>query len=89
MTITKQVKENIIKSYKMHEQDRGSTGVQIALLTENIKVLTEHCRVHPKDNSSRRGLLLMVSKRRKLLKYLQENDTQSYLDLIKSLGLKK
>lgn len=89
MTITKQVKEDIIKSYKMHEQDRGSTGVQVALLTEHIKMLTEHCRVHPKDNSSRRGLLLMVSKRRRLLKYLQKNNMQSYLDLIKNLGLKK
>jgi len=89
MAITKNEKEHLISTYRIHEQDSGSTDVQVALLTENIKVLTEHCREHPKDNSSRRGLLIMVSKRRKLLKYLQKNNMQGYLDLIKNLGLKK
>lgn len=87
--VDKQTKENVINNFKQHEHDTGSSHVQVALLTENIKSLTEHCRTHPKDVSSRRGLLKMVSERKKLLKYLQKSNHSQYLALVQSLGLKK
>lgn len=82
-------KSNIIKEYKRHEKDSGSAEVQIAILTEQIKELTAHLKKHPKDNHSRRGLLVMVSKRKRLLDYLKQEDEKRYNKIIKSLGLKK
>ena len=82
-------KSNIIKQYKLHQKDTGSTEVQVAILTEQIKELTNHLKKHPKDNHSRRGLLKMVSKRKSLLDYLKQEDEKRYNKLIKSLGLKK
>ena len=82
-------KTNIINSYKIHEKDTGSADVQIAILTERIKELTAHLKKHPKDNHSRRGLLMMVSKRKKLLDYLKANNAKRYDKIIKSLELKK
>lgn len=82
-------KANIIKKYKLHEQDSGSAEVQIALLSERIEELTKHLKKHPKDNHSRRGLLGMVAKRRKLLDYLKDNDTKRYNTIVKKLELKR
>jgi len=82
-------KEKIIKEYKVHEKDTGSAEVQIAIFTEQINQLTKHLKKHPKDNHSRRGLLKMVSKRKKLLDYLKEEDEKRYKKVVKSLGLKK
>lgn len=82
-------KKSIIKQFAIKEGDTGSPEVQIALLTYKIKRLTEHLRVHRKDNHSRRGLLSMVSKRRRLLTYLKNKDERRYKALIKKLGLKK
>jgi small subunit ribosomal protein S15 len=82
-------KEKIIKKYKLHETDTGSPEVQITLLTEEIKKLLLHLKKHPKDFHSKRGLLKMVSKRRKLLGYLKKEDVRRYNSLIKKIGLKK
>ena len=82
-------KTKIIEKYKLHDLDTGSPEVQIALLTEEIKRLVLHLKTHRKDFHSKRGLLKMVAKRRKLLKYLQKEDKKRYQDLIKKLGLKK
>jgi len=82
-------KEKIIKEHKKHEQDTGSPEVQIALLTGQIKELLSHLKKHPKDLHSKRGLLKMVSKRRKLLKYLKEESTRRYNVIIKKMGLKR
>ena len=82
-------KQKIIEKYKLHEKDTGSAEVQAAVLTEEIKRLVRHLKKHPKDNHSRRGLLMMVSKRKKLLDYLMRESTKRYNDLIKKLGLKK
>jgi small subunit ribosomal protein S15 len=82
-------KEKIIKEHKKHEQDTGSPEVQIALLTGQIKELLSHLKKHPKDLHSKRGLLKMVSKRRKLLKYLKEESTRRYNAIIKKMGLKR
>lgn len=87
--MTKERKEEIIKTYKRDEKDTGSPEVQIALLTERITELTEHLKVHAKDNHSRRGLLKMVGKRRNLLNYLSKKDVQRYRDIIEKLGLRK
>jgi len=87
--IHKEKRQEIITNFKQHEHDTGSSSVQVALLTENIKALTEHCRQHPKDTSSRRGLLKMVSSRKKFLKYLQSHEPSKYSTLVQSLGLKK
>ena len=83
------IKNEIIKEYATHEGDTGSPEVQIAVLTKRIKDLTEHFKGHKKDNHSRRGLLMMVNKRRTLLDYLRHKDGQRYLDLIAKLGLRK
>ena len=87
--MTKERKTEIIKNFGRDEKDTGSSEVQIALLTERINELTEHLKVHKKDNHSRRGLLQMVGKRRNLLNYLAKKDEEAYKDLVKKLGLRK
>lgn len=87
--MTKERKEEIIKTYRLDEKDTGSPEVQIALLTERINDLTEHLKVHQKDNHSRRGLLKMVGSRRSLLNYLVKKDVQRYRDIVAKLGLRK
>lgn len=87
--MTKERKQEIINTYKRDENDTGSSEVQIALLTERINELTEHLKIHKKDNHSRRGLLKMVGKRRNLLNYLAKKDEAAYKDLVKKLGLRK
>ena len=87
--MTKERKQEIINTYKRDEKDTGSPEVQIALLTERINELTEHLKVHKKDNHSRRGLIKMVGARRSLLKYLSERDVQRYRDIVEKLGLRK
>ncbi len=81
-------REDIFKKYQLHENDRGSTKVQIALLTQRINHLTGHFRAHKKDHHSRRGLLKMVGQRRRLLDYLKRNDLDGYRGLIADLGLR-
>lgn len=87
--MTKERKQEIINLYKREENDTGSPEVQIAILTERIKELTEHLKIHKKDNHSRRGLLKMVGKRRNLLNYLAKKDVQRYRDIVEKLGLRK
>ena len=87
--MTKERKQEIINTYKRDEKDTGSPEVQIALLTERINELTEHLKVHKKDNHSRRGLLKMVGARRSLLKYLSDRDVERYRDIVAKLGLRK
>ena len=87
--MTKELKQEIINKYKRDENDTGSPEVQIALLTERINELTEHLKVHKKDNHSRRGMLKMVGKRRNLLNYLAKKDAESYKALVEKLGLRK
>jgi len=89
MALTKEEKEEIIKKYKLHDKDTGSPEVQIALLTEQIRRLLLHLSKHKKDVHSKRGLLKMVAKRRKLLRYLEKEDKKRYREIIKKLGLKK
>ncbi len=83
------VKAEIKNEFKRNEQDTGSADVQVALLTARIKELTEHLKIHKKDHSSRRGLIMMVNKRRKLLSYLQKDDSGRYKELISKLGLRR
>ena len=87
--MTVERKQEIIKTYRRDEKDTGSPEVQIALLTERIKELTEHLKVHPKDNHSRRGLLKMVGKRRNLLNYLAKKDINRYREIAQKLSLRK
>ena len=87
--MTKERKQEVINTYKREEKDTGSPEVQIALLTERINELTEHLKVHKKDNHSRRGLLKMVGKRRNLLNYLAKKDINRYREIVKELGLRK
>ena len=82
-------KNEIINKYRVHEKDTGSAEVQIALLTERINHLTEHFKVHIKDHHSRRGLLKLVGKRRRLLDYIKKKDVMKYSELIKSLGIRR
>ena len=89
MSITKEKKTELIGSFKRDEHDTGSPEVQIALLTARINDLTDHFKTHPKDHASRRGLLMMVSKRSGLLKYLRLRDRKTYLDVINRLGIRK
>ncbi len=89
MTITAERKQALITEHARQEGDTGSPEVQIAILTERIRNLTDHFKGHAKDNHSRRGLLMMVNKRRSLLDYLRKEDGQRYLDLIAKLGLRK
>jgi small subunit ribosomal protein S15 len=86
--LEKKAKEKIIKKFRVHDTDTGSPQVQIAILTEEIKQLTEHLKKHKHDHSSRRGLLKKVGERRKLLKYLQKEDEKSFKDLTEKLKLK-
>jgi small subunit ribosomal protein S15 len=89
MSITKERKTQIIGEYRREATDTGSAEVQIALLTARITELTEHLRLHKKDHASRRGLLMMVSKRSSLLTYLRNKDRNRYLSVINRLGLRK
>ena len=89
MALTKNVKENIIKTYARSEGDTGSPEVQIALLTEEINILTEHLKEHSHDYHSRRGLLKKVGQRRSLLNYLLKKDVTRYREIVKKLGLRK
>ena len=89
MTITKERKQEVIRGYRLGDDDSGSPEVQIAILTTRINSLTEHLRSHSKDYASRRGLLGMVSKRRRLLDYLRRIDAKRYLDIIGRLGIRK
>lgn len=89
MSLTTEAKASIINKFQRNSNDSGSSEVQIALLSANINALTEHLKVHKKDVHSRRGLVKMVSQRRKLLNYLKDKDCKNYTDLIKELGIRK
>jgi len=89
LALKKEKKTDVIKAYKEHEKDSGSPSVQIALLTERINSLSEHFKDHKRDHHSRRGLLRMVSIRRRLLEYLKKTDSKKYQDIIKKLDLRK
>ena len=89
MSITAELKTELIGEFKQSESDTGSPEVQVAILTSRILTLTEHFKEHKKDNHSRRGLLKMVSRRRRLLDYLMRNDQARYDALIKRLGLRR
>jgi small subunit ribosomal protein S15 len=87
MSLTKEEKEEIVKKFALHEGDTGSPEVQIALLTKQIEELSEHLKKHKKDNHSRRGLLNMVGKRRRLIQYLKNNEPERYKGLTKKLKI--
>ena len=89
MTITKERKGELIQEFKRGDDDTGSPEVQIAILTTRINSLTDHMRTHSKDYSTRRGLLQMVSRRRRLLDYLKKIDPQRYIDIIQKLNIRK
>ena len=89
MSTTKQEKTDLVNTYRVHDTDTGSPEVQIALLSNRITYLTEHFKAHAKDHHSRRGLLMLVGKRRRLLDYLKSKDAQRYSDLIKRLNIRK
>ncbi len=89
MALDNETKQNLIKEFQLHENDTGSPEVQIAILTYKINYLTEHLKTHKKDHHSRRGLLMMVGKRRGLLNYLMENDIERYRKVIKVLGIRR
>ena len=87
--LTKQKKQNVIKKFQTHEGDTGSSDVQIAILSTEIDELSGHLKQHPKDHSSRRGLLRKVGERRRLLRYLKKENAKGYEDLVKKLKLKQ
>jgi small subunit ribosomal protein S15 len=87
--LAREQKQSIIDTYRTHASDTGSPEVQIAILSERIGQLTEHFKTHKKDHASRRGLLMMVSKRRSLLDYLKKYDTERYKTVIQKLGIRK
>ena len=89
MALSKEVKSKIIKKYARDEKDTGSPEVQIAILTEEIKLLTEHLKNNKQDKHSKRGLLMKVGKRRSLLNYLLKNDVVKYREVIKKLNIRK
>ena len=89
MNIPEQKKSETINRFKLHESDTGSPEVQVALLTDRILHLTEHLKIHKKDHHSRRGLLIMVGKRRRLLNYVKNKDVYRYRSIIKELGLRR
>ncbi len=89
MAQTREVKEKIISEYRTHDQDTGSPEVQVAILTNRINELTEHFKTHTKDHHSRRGLLKLVGRRRRLLDYLKGKDLERYRSTIERLGLRK
>ena len=88
MSITKENKKKLINEFSKNEKDTGSAGVQIAVLTERIKNLTEHFKTHNNDNHSKRGLVSLVNKRKKLLNYLSKKNKSEYSDLIKKLNIR-
>ena len=88
MSITAERRTALIAEYRQNETDTGSPEVQVAILTERIVNLTEHLKTHKKDNHTRRGLMMLIGKRRGLLKYIKKNDIQQYRDLIKKLGIR-
>jgi small subunit ribosomal protein S15 len=89
VALSKDRKTELIGSYKTHEADTGSPEVQVAILSERINYLTDHFKTHAKDHHSRRGLLMLVGRRRRLLDYLKAKDVQRYADLIKRLNIRK
>jgi small subunit ribosomal protein S15 len=89
MTLVAEVKKQTVAKYRVHKTDSGSPEVQVALLSQRITQLTEHFKTHKKDHGSRRGLLTMVSRRRRLLNYLKANDVERYKKLIASLGIRR
>jgi small subunit ribosomal protein S15 len=89
MALTKESAASIVAKFGKNDKDTGATEVQIALLTERINQLTEHCRQFKKDRAGQRGLLLLVGKRRRMLKYIQNTNLEGYRKLIKELGLRK
>ena len=89
MSLTKEKKAELVQKYGRDESDTGSTEVQVALLTERINELTEHLREHRKDHHSRRGLLMLVGQRRRLLRYLERTDLDRYRSLVAELGLRR
>jgi small subunit ribosomal protein S15 len=89
MSTATEVKQEILTDFRTHDSDTGSPQVQIALLTRRILDLTEHFKIHKKDNNSRRGLLILVSRRRKLLDYLKRENINEYHEIIKKLGLRR
>jgi small subunit ribosomal protein S15 len=89
MPLTKDKKEEVIKTFGANEKDTGRTEVQVALITKRVEELTEHFKRHPKDNNSRRGLLKLVGQRRRLLSYLRKTDLAKYREIIERLSLRK
>jgi small subunit ribosomal protein S15 len=89
MTVTQERKRELVEQFGSGPQDTGKTEVQIALLTERINALTEHLRTHRKDHHSRRGLLMLVGRRRRFLNYLQRTDVERYRGLLRELGLRR
>ena len=89
MSITNKQKQDIVKKFGKDENDTGSSQVQIALLTERIRVLTEHAKMNKKDNHSKRGLVMLVSQRKKLLKYLRRVNPESYLNVTQELSIRR
>ncbi len=89
MALTPDSKSRLIEGYRVHSSDTGSPEVQVALLTERISYLTDHFRVHRKDHASRRGLLTMVGKRKRLLEYLKRHHAERYKQVIERLGIRK
>jgi small subunit ribosomal protein S15 len=89
MALTKEDKLNLAKKFGSNEADSGKTEVQVAILTERIKYLTEHMKIHKKDHHNRRGLLKLVGQRRRLLRYLAKKDIMRYRNVIKELGIRK
>ena len=89
MTLSTQDKSNLIAKFKVHDTDTGSPEVQVGLLTNRIEYLTEHLKTHKKDHHSRRGLLMLVGRRRRLLNYVKYKDINRYRTIIETLGLKK
>lgn len=87
--LARERKQSVISQYRTHQTDTGSPQVQIAVLSERIGELTEHFKTHQKDHASRRGLLMMVSRRRRLLDYLKSHDSEAYKDVIQKLGIRK
>jgi small subunit ribosomal protein S15 len=89
VVLSTEQKRELIEQFKLHESDTGSPEVQIGLLTHRIQYLTEHLKVHKKDHHSRRGLLMLVGRRRRLLNYVKKNDVQRYRTIIDTLGLRR
>lgn len=89
MSVSPTAKREILERHRVHESDTGSARVQIALLTQRINDLTEHFRTHPKDHHSRRGLLKMVGRRRRLLDYVKRSDVEAYRQILEELNLRK